>query len=307
MTGVVTEVPFPTYPDGFPPEVVEAFTRDRRASRRWATSRPRGPRSSPSWAKSTSAPAGRSSTPRPTRCSRSRPTKRPSRWRPSTTGASAPARCSSRPTRSTGSSRGPSSGRRGTIAARRIVETTQSRRPRRSWTGSNWVVCPCTLSGRFVTSSAVTGSRRPSASPTTARRWTARSLSPTATDHGLVFVNLNDFDTKYGHRRDVRGYGEALVRLDRRIPELLERIRPGDGLIFTADHGCDPTHPGSDHTREFVPYLEFGPDAGAGAGRRRGAGLRRRADRGPARPAAHDRRRADPQRHRAAATAGTPR
>ena len=78
------------------------------------------------------------------------------------------------------------------------------------------------------------------------------------TDHGLVFVNLNDFDSKYGHRRDVRGYGDALMRLDARIPELLSRIRTGDSLIFTADHGCDPTHPGSDHTREFVPYIEYG-------------------------------------------------
>ncbi len=96
-----------------------------------------------------------------------------------------------------------------------------------------------------------------------------RALALSAsTDHGLVFVNLNDFDTKFGHRRDVRGYGEALVRLDRRIPELMDLIRPGDGLIFTADHGCDPTHPGSDHTREFVPYLEY--RGGAGAGRELG-------------------------------------
>jgi phosphopentomutase len=87
-----------------------------------------------------------------------------------------------------------------------------------------------------------------------------------ATDHGLVFVNLNDFDSKYGHRRDVRGYGDALERLDARIPALLERIRPGDALMFTADHGCDPTHPGSDHTREFVPYLEYGTGPGAGLG-----------------------------------------
>jgi phosphopentomutase len=87
-----------------------------------------------------------------------------------------------------------------------------------------------------------------------------------AMDHGLVFVNLNDFDTKFGHRRDVRGYGSALERLDARLPELLERIRPGDALIFTADHGCDPTQPGTDHTREYVPYLEFG----AGAGRELG-------------------------------------
>ncbi|MGD0050298.1 MAG: phosphopentomutase [Vulcanimicrobiaceae bacterium] len=83
-----------------------------------------------------------------------------------------------------------------------------------------------------------------------------------ATDHGLVFVNLNDFDSKFGHRRDVRGYGDALMRLDARIPELLERIRPGDSLMFTADHGCDPTQPGSDHTREYVPYIEYGPVAG---------------------------------------------
>ena len=87
-----------------------------------------------------------------------------------------------------------------------------------------------------------------------------------ATDHGLVFVNLNDFDSKYGHRRDVRGYGEALERLDARLPEVLERIRPGDGLIFTADHGCDPTQPGTDHTREYVPYIEVGTAPGADLG-----------------------------------------
>ena len=83
-----------------------------------------------------------------------------------------------------------------------------------------------------------------------------------ATDHGLVFVNLNDFDTKFGHRRDVRGYGDALARLDARIPDILERIRPGDTLLFTADHGCDPTQPGTDHTREYVPVIEYGAGSG---------------------------------------------
>ena len=87
-----------------------------------------------------------------------------------------------------------------------------------------------------------------------------------ATDHGLVFVNLNDFDTKFGHRRDVRGYGDALARLDARLPEILARIRPGDGLMFTADHGCDPTQPGTDHTREYVPYLEYGSAPGGELG-----------------------------------------
>ena len=80
-------------------------------------------------------------------------------------------------------------------------------------------------------------------------------------DAGFVFVNLNDFDSKYGHRRDVRGYGAALESLDARIPELLAALRTGDRLIFTADHGCDPTAPGTDHTREYVPYLEFGPES----------------------------------------------
>ncbi len=83
-------------------------------------------------------------------------------------------------------------------------------------------------------------------------------------DRGLVFVNLNDFDTKFGHRRDVRGYGAALERLDTRVPELEAALRPGDLLLFSADHGCDPTAPGSDHTREYVPFIEVGARRGAG-------------------------------------------
>ena len=82
-------------------------------------------------------------------------------------------------------------------------------------------------------------------------------------EHGLVFVNLNDFDSKYGHRRDVRGYGTALESFDAALPRLLAQLRPGDRLSITADHGCDPTAPGSDHTREYVPYLEIGtPEPG---------------------------------------------
>jgi phosphopentomutase len=74
---------------------------------------------------------------------------------------------------------------------------------------------------------------------------------------GLIFINLNDFDTVYGHRRDARGYAAALRELDAALPYLLERIKNGDLLVLTADHGCDPTYQGSDHTREFVPLLVY--------------------------------------------------
>lgn len=81
-------------------------------------------------------------------------------------------------------------------------------------------------------------------------------------DHGFIFTNLNDFDSKFGHRRDVRGYARALEEFDSLLPALEARMRPGDEVILTADHGCDPTAPGSDHTREYVPFLHLGPRDG---------------------------------------------
>ena len=83
-------------------------------------------------------------------------------------------------------------------------------------------------------------------------------------DSGFIFTNLNDFDSKFGHRRDVRGYAAALERLDRHVPRLESLLDPGDLAIFTADHGCDPTAPGSDHTREYAPYVELGSRQGMG-------------------------------------------
>jgi len=76
----------------------------------------------------------------------------------------------------------------------------------------------------------------------------------------LVFANFVDFDSLYGHRRNVAGYAAALEALDKRIPELEAKLLPGDIVVITADHGCDPTWPGSDHTRENVPVLMFGPE-----------------------------------------------
>lgn len=81
----------------------------------------------------------------------------------------------------------------------------------------------------------------------------------TAPDGSLIFTNFVDFDSSYGHRRDVAGYAQALEAFDARMPELLAQLRPGDLVVISADHGCDPTRPGSDHTREHIPVLAFGP------------------------------------------------
>ncbi|MFN2450470.1 MAG: hypothetical protein ABR508_11895 [Candidatus Baltobacteraceae bacterium] len=85
-------------------------------------------------------------------------------------------------------------------------------------------------------------------------------------ERGFIFVNLNDFDSKYGHRRNVRGYAGALESLDALLPQLQARLRPEDEVIFTADHGCDPTAPGTDHTREFVPFVHLSAKPGGALG-----------------------------------------
>ena len=74
----------------------------------------------------------------------------------------------------------------------------------------------------------------------------------------IIFTNLVDFDSDYGHRRDVSGYAAALEEFDQLLPALMSSLQPQDILILTADHGCDPTWPGTDHTREYVPVLAFG-------------------------------------------------
>ncbi|GAB2207386.1 phosphopentomutase [Roseibium sp. ROS1] len=80
-----------------------------------------------------------------------------------------------------------------------------------------------------------------------------------AADGDLIFANFIDFDSLYGHRRDVPGYAAALEHFDRRLPEMIARMTDGDLLILTADHGCDPTWRGTDHTREHVPVIATGP------------------------------------------------
>lgn len=87
---------------------------------------------------------------------------------------------------------------------------------------------------------------------------TVKALSEAA-ERSLIFTNFVDFDSHYGHRRDVVGYANALEALDALLPKLEAQLRADDVIIIAADHGCDPTWPGSDHTREHSPVLAFGP------------------------------------------------
>ncbi|WP_409368629.1 phosphopentomutase [Lysinibacillus sp. 38-6] len=77
--------------------------------------------------------------------------------------------------------------------------------------------------------------------------------------HGMSFLNLVDFDANFGHRRDPLGYGQALQEFDARLPEILEAMTEDDLMMITADHGNDPTFPGTDHTREYVPLIIYSP------------------------------------------------
>jgi phosphopentomutase len=90
-----------------------------------------------------------------------------------------------------------------------------------------------------------------------------------APDGSITFANFVDFDQNFGHRRDIAGYAGALEEFDAQIPALKAALKPGDLVVFSADHGCDPTMPGSDHTREYVPVIAFGPGIAPGpVGRR---------------------------------------
>ncbi len=77
---------------------------------------------------------------------------------------------------------------------------------------------------------------------------------------GLIFTNLVDFDMLYGHRNDVKGYANALREFDAKLPQIISSMKDTDMLIITADHGCDPTTPSTDHSREYIPVLLYGKE-----------------------------------------------
>ena len=82
--------------------------------------------------------------------------------------------------------------------------------------------------------------------------------------NGLCFVNLVDFDMLYGHRNDVAGYAKALTYFDRQLPRILSAMEPEDVLMITADHGCDPGTPSTDHSREYTPFVMYGKNLAQG-------------------------------------------
>jgi len=89
--------------------------------------------------------------------------------------------------------------------------------------------------------------------------------SNTAESESIIFTNFVDFDSSYGHRRDIAGYGAALEYFDSRLPEFIAQMAEDDLLVLTADHGCDPSWPGSDHTREHIPVIFYSPSMQGGS------------------------------------------
>jgi phosphopentomutase len=114
------------------------------------------------------------------------------------------------------------------------------------------------FSGRGLVGSDHTGDNQSSLDVTV--RFLRDTEAPT-----FVFTNLVDFDMVYGHRRDAPGYARCLEELDARLPEVVAQLGEHDWLLLTADHGCDPTAPGTDHTRELVPMVAFSPGGTSGA------------------------------------------
>jgi len=93
-----------------------------------------------------------------------------------------------------------------------------------------------------------------------------RTIELTKQDfNGLCFINLVDFDMLYGHRNDVDGYAKALTYFDQKVPEIIDGLRDNDLLMITADHGCDPSTPSTDHSREYIPWVIYGKNVKAGA------------------------------------------
>ena len=266
MMGIVLDRPFPTFPDGFPPDVDRRSSSGASAAARSATSSPPARRSSSGSVPSTCAPASRSSTRRPTACSRL------PRTRTSIPIAELYRICE---IAFDLVGRGMGVGR---VIARPFVGAPGSFK--RTANRHDYALEPTgetlldvltrdqtpivsigkvhdLFAGRGIGPRAPHGERRRRDGPR--RRGDARYAE------GLVFANLVDFDMLYGHRNDVAGYAANLERFDARLAPCSRRLRETDLLVVTADHGNDPTTPSTDHSREYVPLLLTGARVAAGA------------------------------------------
>ena len=164
----------------------------------------------------------------------------------------------------------------GRVIARPFVGETRRHFPAHAQTASDFAVRrrrsrPCSTGWSRAARRSSASARSATSSPIAASAKCARAAGnmemfdkaleamADAGDGDLVFANFVDFDTEFGHRRDVAGYAAALEAFDRRIPEAIARLKPGDMLILTADHGNDPTWRGTDHTRERIPIFGIAP------------------------------------------------
>ena len=250
MMGIVTERPFPTYPDGFPAEIIDEFAR---AHGRGVIGNvaARAPRSSSASATSTSAPAAGSSTRRPTACSRSPRTRRSFRSRSCTRPAARRAGSCGRARGRPGDRAAVRGRRRAPTRARRGGTTSRSsRRARTTSSASRRRGRRCTAWARSATSSRARTSTQPPDDLERAGDRDHRGADATLADGSLVFTNLVETDMLWGHRNDPRGFADALEEFDGGLPGILAALRHGDLLVLTSDHGCDPTTPSTDHSRE---------------------------------------------------------
>jgi phosphopentomutase len=266
MMGVVLGEPFPTYPDGFPPEVIDAFTAaigvgvlgnkpasgteiiEELGAEHLATGRPIVYTSADSVFQIAAH-------------KRVVPLERLYQWcetaRRLLTGPHAVGRVIARPFDGEPGSFFRTKERRDYAlppAGPTVLEAVEKAGVRTLGVGKIEDI----FSGRGLVGSDHTGDNPASLDATV--RFLREAEAPT-----LVFTNLVDFDMLYGHRRDAAGYARCIEELDARLPEVVAELGAGDWLLLTADHGCDPTAPGTDHTRELVPMVAFSPGGTSGA------------------------------------------
>ena len=263
--GLVLDQAFPTFPAGFPDDGHARVRAPHRAPharqrRGLGDADHRGAR-----ARAHAGRARRSSTRRPTACSRSPRTKTSSRCRSSTGCARSPTSSSSRAWGSAASSPGPSSARPARSAAPPTATTTPSLPAADTLLDLLTAAgVPVLAIGKIKDLFAGRGISRVDPHRIGREGMDAVERAVARGACGLVFANLVDFDAKYGHRNDAAGYAANLERFDERLGRLLPMLGDDDLLILTADHGNDPTTPSTDHSREYVPVLACGAARAAG-------------------------------------------